>query len=164
MSCPGCPIQTDLICYCDLLGRPVSAHLFIHVLFRLICQADQTRLACPAHMSRLFCPGCPVLSRLFCPRCPIPKSYIPVLLSELSLPCSHTLAVLSTVSCPGCNILTAIPGCPVPANLSQHSFLCPSFPVLAVQLSCPRCPVFCFHVLTMFELFCRSCPVPHALC
>ncbi len=117
-------------------------------------------------LSRLTHPGClpgpVVLSKWPCRRCPIPTvlpSPCPVLASLTCL-CCPFLAILSSVSFPGCTIPAVFYGFPV---LSQQS--CPHLswrccPCPGVSsLFCPGCPV----LDTISRLSCHGCPILIAL-
>jgi hypothetical protein len=107
------------------LPRPVLSPLFYPgcsvpaVLSQLSCPPLPCHsCSVPAALSQLFCPRCPVtavfsslpchscsvpaaLSQLSCPRCPVPAIFSPTLVSPLSCPCRHVLAVLFFLFCQG---------------------------------------------------------------
>ncbi len=119
-SCPLCPVQAQLS--------------------RLTCQADLYRLTSPvastpsSHVSD-------VLSQLACHICPIPA-----VLSYLSGPCYHVLAVLFSLSYPQCTFLTVFPNDKPTLWLS-----CPSCPVqTTLSRSLLRLPV-------LYRITCRGC-------
>jgi hypothetical protein len=101
------------------------------VLFLLLCPGRPvlSGVPCQADLSRLICLGYLILSSA-CHDYPIPVG-----LSQLSCPCGHVLADLSSLSFTGCII-------PFPDCLLWSP--CPGWPI----------PIF------LSRLFCPSCPVP----
>jgi hypothetical protein len=137
MSHPGCPVRALSLLSCT--GCPVLCIL--------------SSLTCHTNLSRLICPGCPVpLSQsTSCCRCSVPTVLswlschefpIPVDLLQLSCPCCHVLAALSSFPSPVCPILKVFSSCLVQTFLSQLSFpRCPT-PGKCSWLFCPCCFVF----------------------
>jgi hypothetical protein len=182
--------------------RDVMSWLFcpgntvLSVLSRGTCQADFSRPTClgclvPAGVSQMSCPDCSfptVLSWLSCLGFPISVALsqlscfpFPVTLSS----CPGLSAVLSFLWCPGCNILTVLFACPIPAVLSPFHDLsqCPAlsrlfcsgypfrailnqlpFPAVLPQHFCPqlfntRCPVLAMSHSDHSFLSSLGCPV-----
>jgi hypothetical protein len=106
LSCPLCPVQADLSCQLvspTCLGCPLPI-ILSQMSVRMSCQ----RCLVPDVLSQIFCPDClPWLSHPSCP--------VLAVLSLLSCSGRYFLAVLFSLSYPGCTVLTVFSGCPIPA-------------------------------------------------